>query len=915
MLKKTNTMKTILKTVLAAALSLPAFAAQAAQDNIAPLAHATVSDSLSDGCGAACLNDGLIRYDGRGEWACKGSVASWGVMYMPWAQLEWDEEVTIERVVLYDRPSLDEHLAGGTLRFSDGSAVSVTAIPNDGSPCSVSFAPRKVKWLRFEATDGAGKNIGLSEIEVFPTRDDNSEYVEWVDPWIETTRGRWFYCTPAARPFGMVAAHAFTRNKNQGGGGYNYNFPEILGFTQVNDWMVAGLNVMPAAGEVDPTQGMSGWKSHFDHGSEIIQPGYHRLYLDRYHAWVEYTSTDRVAFYRVNYTEGEHGKLIVDAGSRLGSCSMNRATLLRKDDRTIVGEFSTTDRFWGGPDSVKLYFVLECNRPFATADGWNEQGVMPDAEAIAGDEAGMLLGFDLKESGEVLFKIGMSYTSVENAEANLRAELDGWDFDAVHAESRAIWNEMLGRMAVEGGTEAQRIKFYTDLWHVLLGRHKINDVNGWYPDYAGGHYVDKRSSDPMKLRRLPLDAQGRPQFNMYGFDALWLTQWNLNVLWGLAWPEILDDFSACLVQYADNGGLLPRGACAGGYSFIMTGCPSSHMIISTYMKGLMKKVDPQHAYEVLRRNHMPGGMMSYESAEDLKFYMRHGWCPESAGKTVEWAYQDWALSRMAARLGKKSDARMFERRSHGWTPLFNAEQGLIFPKKRDGSWQHLDPLSGAGWVEANAWQATWSLSFDLPKLVELMGGGDAFCEKLNYAFEQASAFDFVAEYSGGYVSYANQPGCSNAHLFTYGGKPWLTQYWVRQVKEHAYGGITPDKGYGGHDEDQGQMGGISALMAIGLFSVTGTESDVPYYDITSPIFDRVTIRLNPDYYPGREFVITTHDNSAENCYILRAELNGEPWDCAQFDHAQFIRGGKLELWLGDQPQKEWGRLEYFKPEK
>ena len=224
-------------------------------------------------------------------------------------------------------------------------------------------------------------------------------------------------------------------------------------------------------------------------------------------------------------------------------------------------------------------------------------------------------------------------------------------------------------------------------------------------------------------------------------------------------------------------------------------------------------------------------------------------------------------------------------------------------------------MSGAGWVEANAWQATWSLSFDLPKLVELMGGGDAFCEKLNYAFEQASAFDFVAEYSGGYVSYANQPGCSNAHLFTYGGKPWLTQYWVRRVKEQAYGGITPDKGYGGHDEDQGQMGGISALMAIGLFSVTGTESDVPYYDITSPIFDRVTIRLNPDYYPGREFVITTHDNSAENCYIQRAELNGEPWDCAQFDHAQFIRGGKLELWLGDQPQKEWGRLEYFKPEK
>lgn len=907
-------MKTII-SILALAALCP-LTGRAAQNNIAPQAHATVSDALSGQYGAEGLNDGLIRYDGRGEWACRGAVASWGVMHMPWAQLEWDEEVTIERVVLYDRVSPEEHLAGGTLRFSDGSEVSVTGIPNDGSPRSVTFAPRKVKWMRFEATDGAGKNIGLSEIEVFPARDERTSYVEWADPWIETTRGRWFFCTPAARPMGMVAAHAFTRNKNQGGGGYNYNFPDILGFTQINDWMIAGPNVMPAAGDVDPMQGMAGWKSPFSHESEIIQPGYHRLYLDRYNAWVEYTATDRAALYRVNYTKGEQGKLLVDVGSTLGNCSMNRAKLYRMSDTVILGELMTTDRFWGGPDSIALFFVLECNRPFTSADGWNEQGVMPCAEAIAGDQAGMVLNFDLKESGEVLFKIGMSYTSLENAVGNLKAELDGWDFDAVRGETQAIWNEMLGRMAVEGGSEAQQIKFYTDLWHVLLGRHKISDVNGWYPDYTGGKYVDKRTSDPMKLRRVELDANGAPKFNMYGFDGLWLTQWNLNVLWGLAWPEIMDDFTACLVQYADNGGLLPRGACAGGYSFIMTGCPASSMLVSAYMKGIMKKTDPLHAYEAIKRNHLPGGMMSHESADDLKFYIRNGWCPGNAGKTLEWAFQDWGLSRMATRLGKKADAREFERRAHGWTPLFNAEQGLIFPKKRDGEWLHLDPLNGKGWVEANAWQGTWSLSFDLPKLVGMMGGGDAFCDKLNHAFEQARRFDFLYEYGdGGYVSYANQPGCSNAHLFTYGGKPWLTQYWVRQVKERAYGGITPDKGYGGHDEDQGQMGGVSALMAIGLFSVTGTESDVPYYDITSPIFDRVTIRLNPDYYPGREFVITTHDNSAGNCYIRRAELNGQPWDYAQFDHEQFIRGGKLELWLGEQPNKEWGKLKYLNPKQ
>lgn len=539
---------------------------------------------------------------------------------------------------------------------------------------------------------------------------------------------------------------------------------------------------------------------------------------------------------------------------------------------------------------------------------------MPDVEAIAGNAAGMVLNFGQLNAEELLFKMAFSYTSVDNAIANMDAELNHWDFDKVCKETRSVWNEALGRIAVEGGTDAQRIKFYTDLWHVLLGRHKINDVNGYYPDYAGNKYVNKRTSEPMKVRRLPLTADGKPKFNMYGFDGLWLTHWNLNVLWGLAWPEVMDDLSACLVQYADNGKLLPRGACSGGYSFIMSGCPATSLLVSTYMKGIMKKADPLHTFDVIKRNHMPGGMMSYESADDLKFYISHGYCPDNASKTLEWAFQDWGASRMAARLGKHSDARMFEKRSRAWTPLFNAELGLVFPKKRNGEWLHQDALSGNGWVEANSWQATWSLSHELPKLVKMMGGADKFCEKLNFAFEQARDLDFVYAYSGGYVSYANQPGCSNAHIFAYGGKPWLTQYWVRQVKERAYGGITPDKGYGGHDEDEGQMGGVSALMALGLFSVTGTESDTPYYDITSPIFDKITIKLNGDYCEGSTFTITTHNNSAENCYIQRAQLNGMEWNYAQFNHADFTKGGKLELWLGNEPNKSWGKLKYLAPD-
>ena len=860
--------------------------------NIAPLAKVTVSSEAAPALSGVGLTDGLIGYDGRGEWACAGNVFPWGIMQLPLVELRWDREYTIDRIVLYDRVRSDEHTAGGTLYFSDGSRIGVTAIPNDGSPKSVSFEPKKVSWIWFEVTDGAGKDVGLSEIEVFEACGEGTRPVEWVDPRIETTTGRWFFCTPGGLPMGMVAAHAFTRNKNQGGGGYNYNFPDILGFSLINDWMISGPNLMPVSGEVDLAKGMEGWKSSFSHDSEIIQPGYHRVFLDRYGIWTEYTATERAAFFRLSYTRGGDGAIVLDAGSMLGNCTMKEASFTRLDERRVACSFQTTDRFWGGPDRIGISCVLEADRP---------------VREIAQRDGKWLLRFDEISSGPVLVKVGLSYVSEAAAAANLAEELPGWDFDAVKQAAQDCWDEMLGRIRVSGGTREQHVKFYTDLWHVLLGRHKIDDCAGTYPDYTAGPYVEKRTAAPMRVRQLAKGADGKSIHHMYGSDAVWLTQWNLNILWGLAWPELLDDFSACLVEYADNGGLIPRGPCAGGYSFIMTGCPGTSMIVSTYMKGMLTKVDPRHAFQVMKRNHLPGGMMAWGKDDALRFYIKNGYCPDNAGETLEWAFQDWGLARMASRLGLKRDAREFERRSHGWEKLYNPEVGFVLPKRADGTWLHTDPLDGRGWIEANGSQATWSVSHDLPRLVELMGGQDAFCDRLDKAFQEAQKVDFIFNYSGGTVSYANQPACSDAHVFAYGGKPWLTQYWVRRVQEQAYGAITPDRGYGGHDEDAGQMGGVSALMSIGLFSVTGTESDEPYYDITSPIFDEVRIKLDPKYHSGREFVIRSYGNSRDNCYIQRARLDGEDWQWSQFSHDRYEKGGLLELWLGPEPNREWGR--------
>ncbi len=892
----------------------------AGPDNIAPLAKVSASAALNSDYSAKNVIDGLIRISEIGEWASDSKTNFWGGVNYPWIQMDWKENQLIDKIVFYDRVSLKTHLAGGTLQFSDGSELSVNLIPNDGSARVVEFPAKEIKWFRFVVSDGTGDYMGLSEIEVFPATEGELDPVSLVDPYIETTRGRYFFFVTGSRPFGMISSAPLTRNKNQMGGGYNYNSTEILSFPQIHAWMLSGVEFMPTTGEVNPSLWHDGWKSEFSHNSEIVQPGYHRVFLDKYLTWVEQTATDRVSFYRVKYTEDMAANILVNLGGYVSTSTMTGAWVKKVSDTKIEGSFNSVGRLWGGPTNVKIFFVLQFDQPMDRLDNWIGEKKQTNINSLeATDEstprrkegwsyhdaptAGVSAHYNFKKGDELQVKISISYTSIENAWRNMESECNHWDFEKVREDARDEWNRELGRIEVKGGSRNQRVKFYTDLWHTLLGRHKLNDFSGDYPDYTQGIREGSHTEAELKVRTLPKNTDGISKFNMYNSDAFWLTQWNLNTLWGLAWPGVLDDFSASLVQYADNGKLLPRGPCAGGYSYIMTGCPATSLIVSAYMKGLLRKVDEKHAFEIMKQNHLPGGMMG---GEEIKFYVKNGWKPGNAGETLEWAFQDWALSQMAIKMGKKKEAKYFLLRSSGWKNLFNSEEGLIFPKDENGDWLHNNPLSGQGWVEANAWQGTWSVSHDIAGLAELMGGNDKLCEKLNFAFKKAESTDFVFGYGDGYVSYANQPGCSNAHVFNYAGKPWLSQYWVRKVNEQAYGGVTPDKGYGGHDEDQGQMGGVSALMSMGLFSLKGTTDINPVYEITSPVFDEVKINLDQNYYPGKTFIIKTYNNSKENCYIQKAELNGIPLNQCWFAHAAFSKGGVLELWLGAEPNKNWG---------
>lgn len=921
-------MKKILIFLLCAAAFAPG--ARAGTHNIAPQARATASSSLRADADASKVNDGLIRLDNAGEWVSAAEMPYWQQLPFPWIQLDWDEEVTLSRIILYDRPTTDAHTAGGDLYFSDGTRIGVVGIPDNGAPKVVEFAPKRVEWVRFEVNDAVGSYVGLSEIEAFPPPEAAGDLVSQVDPFIETTKGRYFFFITGNQPFGMIGAAPLTRNRNQFGGGYNYNSTEVLGFPQIHNWVLAGLTLMPTTGNIDPTRGEEHWKSSFQHEDEIAQPGYHRLFLKDYGIWVEQTATDRTGLYRLTFTRDDEADILVNLGGYLASTTMRNARVHRVGDREIAGSFDTYGRHWGGPENVKVYFVVRFDRPFDRLDGWADTCRYRAIDTLAGSSritrrhpneelsyldsptSGVAAHYAVRTGDRLSIRTAVSYVSVENARENLMRDAATWDFDAVRRTSQNEWNEWLGRIEVQGGTQQQRTKFYTDLWHVLLGRHKIDDVNGEYPDLTQGerYYSFTRNIRP-KIRTLPRDDEGSVVHHMYNSDAFWLTQWNLNILWGLGWPEMLDEMSASLIRYADNGGLIPRGPCAGGYTYIMSGCPATPLIVATYNKGLLTKCDPMHAFRTMQRNHMPGGMMGIG-----EFYLQNGYQPGNAGMTLESTFQDWALSQMALRLGLRDEAAQFSRRSQGWRTLYRPDMQLLFPKDEEGRWLHDDPLEGRGWIEANAWQATWGVSHALPELARMMGGGENFCKKLDFAFQKAAPQDFVFGYGTGYVSYANQPGCSNAHVFSWGGQPWRTQYWVRRVKEQAYGATTPDRGYGGHDEDQGQMGGVSALMAIGLFSTRGTAAADPVYEITSPLFNEVVIRLDKRYYPADRsdrFIVRTHDNSADNVYIQRARLNGRELKTFWFPHEEFARGGLLELWMGPEPNKRWGTAGF--PEK
>ncbi|MCB9304201.1 MAG: glycoside hydrolase family 92 protein [Lewinellaceae bacterium] len=766
-----------------------------------------------------------------------------------------------------------------------------------------------------------------------PETEANFDPIPYVNPNIGSAHSRWFFYTPAARPFGMAklgpATDAHYGNKSGWEAvGYDDRHTSIEGFSHAREFQVGGIITMPTTGKLITVPGEldkpdSGYRSRFDKREELAQAGYYKVRLKDYDITAELTATPRVGFHRYTFPANAACNILFDIGNVQGeSGPILDARVKVLNNREVEGMVLTAPLYVGHNHKVEdtrlpIYFYAQLGRPADTFGAFRRDSVFAGQPELAGVGAGAYFSFQTKETETVELKVAISYTSIENARRNMEAEATGKDFAAVQQETQQIWKKELGKIKVEGGRESDRVKFYTGLYHALLGRGLYNDVNGAYPRNDG------------TLGQLELDGQGRPVHNLYNTDAIWGAFWNLTQLWALAWPEYYNDFVQTQLRVYQDAGWLGDGLANSKY---VSGVGTNFVglvIAAAYNCGI-RNYDVERAYQAARKNELEWRNRPPGAGKlDMRGFVEQGFVPfadtyeaSEAGdrfcvsRSLEYAFGAYAVAQMAQQLGETQDYQQLMKMADYWRISYDSTTGFVRPRYPNGAFlEDFNPFEAwRGFQEGNAWQYTFYVPHDPEGLVRLMGP-ETFNRRLDSVFTRAQETAFgggkeVNAFAGveSIYNHGNQPSLHISWLFNHSGKPWLSQKWTRAICNEFYGtdGI---HGYGyGQDEDQGQLGAWYVMASMGLFDVKGLSDREPKMQLGSPVFDRITIDLNADYASGKTFVIETHNNSPENVYVQSATFNGNPLDEAQLNYSDIVNGGKLVLEMGPAPNQNWGSI-------
>jgi predicted alpha-1,2-mannosidase len=680
------------------------------------------------------------------------------------------------------------------------------------------------------------------------------------------------------------------------GWAYKYDDYKIRGIKQTHQpspWLndYAAFSLMAVTGQLKfEEEERASW---FSHKAETAKPHHYSVYLADYDVTAEVAPTERAAHFKFTFPESDSSYIVLDA--------FNKGSMVKiiPEERKIIGY--ARNNHGGVPENFHNYFVAEFDKDFEVnhtwKDGWELQQNSKNAEA---DHVGAIIGFKTKKGEEVNVKVASSFISAEQAQLNLDSEIGESSFEEVKDNAKEIWNKELGRIQVEGDNTDHIETFYSSLYRVLLFPRKFYEIN----------------KEGKRVHYSPYNGEVLPGY-MFTDNGFWDTFRAVFPFFNMMYPELNKKIMAGLANTYKESDWLPEWA-SPGHRDVMIGSNSAPIIADAYLKGNIYPEGVEVLFEAILKNANieEGRPVESVGREGLDYYNELGYVPydvdinENAARTLEYAYADWTIAKMAKDLGKEKIAKRFYKQANNYKKLFDSSTNLMRGKNEDGTFQEpFNPLKwGDAFTEGNSLHYTWSVFQDVEGLIDLMGGEEEFTGKLDEVFEMPPEFD--DSYYGftiheiremqivnmGNYAHGNQPIQHMIYLYNYAGKPWKTQQRIREVLTKLYA-PTPD-GYPG-DEDNGQTSAWYVFSSLGFYPVTPGADQ---YVIGSPLFDKATLKLQN----GNEFKIIAKNNSEENFYIESASLKGKEWNKNYLNYEDVMQGGTLQLEMIDTPNMERG---------
>lgn len=726
---------------------------------------------------------------------------------------------------------------------------------------------------------------------------DRSEPVDYVSILVgtqskfELSNGNTY---PAiARPWGM---NFWTPQTGKMGDGwvYRYDADKIRGFKQthqpspwINDY--GQFSIMPVVGKtVFAEDERASW---FSHKAEIARPYYYSAYLADHDVTTEITPTERAAIFRFTYPETADANLIIDAFDKGSSVE------IIPEKNAVIGY--TTRNSGGVPENFKNYFVIVFDKPFQTSFDVRDGAVLKGkADQSHSNHSGAIVKFQTKRGEQIVARVASSFISYDQAWQNLK-EVESKSFESVVEEGRQAWNDVLGRIEIEDSNIDNKRTFYSTLYRSTLFPRKFYEID------AQGKVVHYS----------PYNGQVLPGY-MYTDTGFWDTFRSLFPLLNLIYPSVNREIQEGLVNTYKESGFLPEWA-SPGHRGCMIGNNSASIVADAYLKGL-RGYDIETLYEAMihgTKNVHPEvsstGRLGHEYYNTLGYVPYDVKINENAARTLEYAYADWTIYRLAKALNRpKEEIDLFAKRSQNYRNLFSPEYNLMRGKNKDGTFQ--SPFSPTKWgdafTEGNSWHYTWSVFHDPQGLIDLMGGKRVFVNMLDSVFKMPPVFD--DSYYGfpiheiremqimnmGQYAHGNQPIQHMVYLYNYAGEPWKTQYWAREVMDKLYTSA-PD-GYCG-DEDNGQTSAWFVFSAMGFYPVCPGSDE---YILGSPLFEKMTVHLEN----GKSMQINAPGNSKSTRYIEEFRLNGKNYTRNYLRHQDLMDGARINLRMSDKPNTTRG---------